>query len=212
MNLTSEQLHQIAPAVGHAVGAYVGPLNAAMSRYGIDTPQRAAHFLAQIAHESGDFTRFREDLNYSAVNLLRTWPKRFTNQVEAQAYANQPEKIANFVYANRMGNGDQKSGDGWRYRGAGWIQLTGKNNQRAAALELGVIDADIGNWLATVPGAALSAAWFWWKNGCSRWADTNNVDAVSDIINIGRRTEKEGDAIGYTKRLELTQRALKVLS
>lgn len=211
MILTSDQLHRIAPGIGHAAGTYVGALTAAMERFEINTPARVAHFLAQIVHESGELSRFRENLNYSAAGLMKTWPARFTVLGVAQAYERQPERIANYVYAGRMGNGDEASGDGWRYRGAGWIQLTGKKNQAAAALALGVI-GDIGDWLATVAGAALSAAWFWRRAGCNQLADAGNVDAISDIINIGRRTERVGDAIGYAERLRLTKLAMQVLS
>lgn len=211
MNLTPEQLLKIAPKVGASAGVYVGALNAAMSRYCIDTPQRAAHFLAQIVHESGELQRVRENLNYSAAGLRDTWPTRFPSVAGAQLYARQPQKIANYVYANRMGNGDEKSGDGWRYRGAGWIQLTGRNAHREVAGALAVI-GDVGAWLETVPGAALSAAWFWWKTGCNKLADAGNVDAISDLINIGHRTERVGDSIGFDKRLSLTRHCLQVLS
>jgi len=211
VNLTISQLQAIAPGLGPAAAVYVPALNAAMSRYCIDAPNRAAHFLAQVAHESGGFTQFREGLNYSADGLRKTWPKRFISLELAQVYARQPERIANYVYAGRMGNGDEKSGDGWRYRGAGWIQITGRNNHREVAGALAVI-GDIGDYLASVPGAATSAAWFWWKSGCNKLADAGNVDAISDVINIGRRTEKVGDAIGYDDRLRLTRKCLEVLS
>lgn len=211
MNLTADQLQKIAPAVGSRAGEYAAALNAAMSRFGIDTPKRAAHFLAQVVHESGEFTRVRENMNYSAAGLRTTWPKRFPSMEAAVPFARNPEKIANYVYANRMGNGNERSGDGWRYRGAGWIQLTGKNNHFAAARELAVI-GDIGEWLSTPTGAALSAAWFWHRAGCNRLADAGDVDGVSDLINQGRRTDKVGDAIGYPERLRLTQKCMEVLS
>jgi len=211
MHITVEQLLKIAPGVGPAAGVYVAALNSAMSRFLINTPQRAAHFLAQIVHESGELASMRENLNYSATNLRNTWPSRFRSIEIAMLYQRQPEKLANYVYANRMGNGDEKSGDGWRYRGAGWIQITGKKNHIEVAGALSVM-GDIGAWLATVNGAALSAAWFWWKSGCNRWADVGNVDALSDIINIGHRTERVGDSVGYDKRLTLTKHCLAVLS
>ena len=103
-------------------------LKACMKHYGL-TPESASHFFAQCAHESGNFIIFRENLNYSADGLLRIFPKYF-DAIKARQYARQPERIANRVYANRMGNGDEASGDGWRYRGRGAIQLTGKNNYR----------------------------------------------------------------------------------
>lgn len=220
MNITTEQLLKIAPRLGAAAAVYVPALNAAMSRYCINTPQRAAHFLAQIAHESGDLARFHENLNYTPDAILDTFNtpkvKRFTlaqaNQYgRTAAHAADQKAIANIAYANRMGNGDEKSGDGWRYRGAGWIQITGRNNHREVAGALAII-GDIGDYLATVPGAAASAAWFWWKSGCNRLADAGNVDAISDLINIGHRTERVGDSIGYDKRLSLTKHCLAVLS
>jgi putative chitinase len=211
VNITAAQLLKIAPSIGASATVYVGALNAAMSRYCIGTPQRAAHFLAQVVHESGELACMREDLNYSAAALRRTWPMRFASIEIAQLYSRQPEKIANCVYANRMGNGDEKSGDGWRYRGAGWIQLTGRDNHREVAGELAVI-GDVGAWLGTVQGAALSAAWFWWKRGCNRHADAGNVDAISDLINIGHLTGRVGDSVGYDKRLSLTRHCLAVLS
>ncbi|WUR15718.1 glycoside hydrolase family 19 protein [[Empedobacter] haloabium] len=211
MNLTPEQLLKIAPSVGASAGVYVNALNAAMSRYCINTPQRAAHFLAQVVHESGELQRVRENLNYSAAGLRATWPSRFPSVAGAQLYARQPQKIANYVYANRMGNGDEKSGDGWRYRGAGWLQLTGRKAHHEVAGALGVI-GDVGTWLESVPGAALSAAWYWWKVGCNKLADAGNVDGISDLINLGHRTERVGDSIGYDKRLSLTRHCLAVLS
>jgi putative chitinase len=211
MYITTEQLLKIAPSVGPAAGVYVSALNAAMDRFLINTPKRAAYFLAQVVHESGELARMREDLNYSATRLRDVWPKRFLSIQIAQLYARQPEKIANCVYANRMGNGDEKSGDGWRYRGAGWIQITGKANHREVAGALAVT-GDAGDFMSTVTGAALSAAWFWWKSGCNRHADAGDVDAISDLINIGRRTERVGDSVGYDKRLSLTKHCLAVLS
>lgn len=228
MNLTAEQLLKMAPRVGAAAGVYVAALNAAMSRYCIDNPKRAAHFLAQVLHESGELQRVRENLNYGADGLANTWPTRFAKKDAAGKYLmtadgrkvpnelaahlqRRPEAIANAVYAGRMGNGDEKSGDGWRYRGAGWIQITGRDNHREVAGALAII-ADIGAYLESIPGAAASAAWFWWKSGCNKLADAGNVDAISDVINIGRRTEKVGDAIGYADRLRLTKHCLAVLS
>ncbi len=210
MMITKEQLQKLAPNVGVNIGAYTASLNAAMDRFQINTKLRAAHFLAQLLHESGNLTEFRENMNYGSAGLMRTWPSRFRTPLDAANYERQPAKIANFVYANRMGNGDEKSGDGWKYRGAGWFQMTGKTNQMECAAYF-KIPGDIGLWLCSVEGAAMSAAYFWNKNNLNRFADLNNVDAVSDIINIGRRTEKMGDSIGFEKRLSLTNLVLKVL-
>lgn len=206
--LTPEVLRRLAPHAGLDYTVLINLLDPAMERFGIDTPKRVACFLSQVIVESNQFQDVRENLNYSANGLLKTWPTRFKNLTDAQFYERQPQKIANFVYANRMGNRDEKSGDGWRFRGAGWIQLTGRNNQMECALALGVTD-DIGSWLATPQGAALSAAWFWWHHGCNQMADTSNIDAISDTVNLGRRTERIGDAIGYLNRAGLTNIALK---
>lgn len=150
-------------------------------------------------------------MSYSASRLRDVWPSRFPSIEIATQYQRNPEKLANYVYANRMGNGDAKSGDGWRYRGAGWIQITGKNNHREVAGGL-AITGDVGAWLSTVNGAATSAAWFWWKSGCNTLADRGDVDAISDLINIGRRTERVGDSVGFADRQRLTRHCLQVLS
>src|SRR5262245_36192792 len=110
---------------------WISALNAAMQRFEINTPARAAAFLAQTAHESGEFRRLVENLSYSAAGLCKTWPKRFLTLDVAKPYERQPELLANYVYAKRLGNGDVASGDGWRFRGRGLIQLTGRGNYRS---------------------------------------------------------------------------------
>jgi putative chitinase len=136
----------------------------ACTEFEINTPLRISAFLAQCAHESGGFTRLVENLNYSAEALIRVWPKRFPSMEVAMRYHRQPEKIANSVYASRMGNGPEASGEGWKYRGRGLKQLTGKDNYQrcgqALALDL-VGDPDL---LLNPRPAARSAGWFW-RNG-----------------------------------------------
>jgi putative chitinase len=154
------QLTQILPGAGRRAGVFIGPLMTATTEFEINTPLREAAFVAQVGHESSQLNAVSENLNYSAEGLARTFPRYFTIN-EAQQYARNPERIANRVYANRMGNGDERSGDGWRYRGAGLIQLTGKNNQHAAADYFGIEYSVIGDWLRTPEGAARSAGWFW---------------------------------------------------
>lgn len=150
-------------------------------------------FLAQISHESAGLTRLTENLNYSATGLLTTFPKYFT-QDQAAEYAHNPEAIANRVYANRMGNGDEASGDGWRYRGAGAIQLTGTANQVPCAARFRVAVDDIGDWLRTREGAVRSAGWFWKVRGC-------------DIPDIVAQTKKiNGGLIGLDARRALFER------
>lgn len=211
MLISADQLLLIAPNVKDRVEVLIPALNRSMEVYGIDSLKRIAHYLGQILVESSYFSATREEMNYSAQRLMMVWPKRFPTLASTTKYAHNPEALANFVYANRMGNGAPETGDGWKHRGAGWIQLTGKDNQLACAKELGIHVDDIGAWLGTVDGAAQSAAWFWWKQGCNRLADFGNVDALSDTINLGRLTEKVGDAEGYAKRVKATDLCKKVL-
>ena len=155
-----------------------------LEKFAINTPLRVAHFLAQTAHESTGFTAFVENLNYSANGLTDVFPKYFRN-VKASDFARQPEKIANHVYANRNGNGDEASGDGWKFRGRGLIQLTGKTNYAAFSNATGkdvIADPD---YLATVDGAAESAAWFWSEHQINKAADADDIVAVTKIINGG---------------------------
>lgn len=219
MQVTAQALRRIAPRAAGTADSVAAALNAAMVRFDIDTPRRVAHFVAQLVHESGQFTRTRESFNYTPEAILGTFctkVKRFTPEQAArygrtgQHPANQ-EAIANIAYANRMGNGDVASGDGWKHRGAGWIQLTGKAQQIECAMAFGIDPSTAPQWLSTMSGAALSAAWFWHKHGLNAHADLDDVDAVSDIVNIGGRTDREGDAIGYNDRLHLTQLCKKLL-
>lgn len=161
------------------------PLYNAMQEFKINTPLRMAAFLSQIAHESGSLRYVRENLNYSAEALMRVWPKYFPSISVANQYARKPEDIANTVYANRMGNGDRSSGDGWRYRGRGLIQLTGKSNYErcGAALKRDLV-ADP-SYLETPEGASRSAAWFWSFNGINELADRADVLAITKRINGG---------------------------
>lgn len=209
--ITLQQIIQATPAAKLRAATYVAPLNAAMEKFGINTPLEQAAFLAQIFHESANLTAFEENLNYKAETLMRVWPKRFPTLESALPYARNPKKLANKVYANRMGNGDEASGDGYKFRGAGAIQLTGKDNQYACALELDIDLLTIGDYLRTIEGACMSAAWFWRRCGASKYAAKGDFDGVSDVINIGRKTEKEGDAIGYAHRLELYKAFKKAL-
>lgn len=229
MNINLQQLMRIMPRAGGNVAIYVVWLNRAMAEFKISTPAHQAAFLAQFAHETGQLASVSENLNYSADGLANTWPVRFAKKDSADKYLTspsgrklpnekalalhrQPEKIANTVYANRMGNGDFTSGDGWRHRGAGGFQLTGKDNQRACAAHFGIPVEGIGDWLRTPEGACRSAAWFWMRAGCNALADAGNIDGISDVVNIGRRTEAVGDAIGFADRLDLTNTARKVLA
>lgn len=160
-------------------------LNAAMPLWGIVSAHRRAMFLAQCAHESGGFTRFVENLNYSAQALMRTWPNRFPSLAIAAQYERQPEKIANHVYANRLGNGNEASGDGWKYRGRGCLQITGHNNYTAAGAAirypLGVYPQD----LEQPQFGAPAAAWFWQSRGLNELADEGDFEGITRRINGG---------------------------
>ena len=160
-------------------------LNMTMLNYEITTPQRQAMFLAQLAHESGSFKHVSENLNYSAEALRRVFKKYFLTDELALEYARKPEKIANRVYANRMGNGEESSGDGWKYRGRGLIQLTGLNNYTAFSLAAdnnALINPDS---VAEPELAAMSAGWFWDTNGLNKLSDTGDVRAATRRINGG---------------------------
>jgi putative chitinase len=172
---------------------WVRPLNAAMARFAIDTPARAAAFLAQAAHESGQLRWLVERLGYSAPRLMAVWPRRFPTLGVAQEYANAPERLANFVYANRLGNGDVASGDGWRYRGRGIFQITGRGNYRRIGEALGLPLEDEPARVEQPEVAALTAAQFWQSRGLNELADDRSDDndgadfeTICVLVNGGR--------------------------
>jgi len=159
-----------------------------MERYAINTPLRVAHFLAQCAHESGNFRTTRENLNYSVDGLLQIFPRHFKTREEAAQYARQPERIANRVYASRIGNGPESSGDGWRFRGRGYIQLTGRSNYAAfdRILANNIIDSPD---LVATRYPLLSAAWFWDTRKLNNIAD---LGSSADVITRVTRTVNGG--------------------
>jgi len=164
---------------------WLDPLNQTFAKYDINTPLRQAAFIGQCQHESNNFKVLEENLHYSASALMRIWPSRFTSDLVAQAYANNPEKIANKVYAGRMGNGDEESGDGWKYHGRGLIQLTGKENYERCGEALGVVFISEPQLLAMPNYACLSAGWFWGKKGLNALADSKDYDTMTKRINGG---------------------------
>lgn len=167
----------------HLPANVMAELPEVMRRYQINTPLRMAHFLAQCGHESGGFRQVSENLNYDAAGLLRVFPRHFTAQI-APTFARQPERIANRAYAGRMGNGNEASGDGWRFRGRGYIQLTGRNNY--AAFDAVVSDDVLANPdLVATKYPLLSAAWFWNNARLNALADTGTVEAVTRRVNGG---------------------------
>lgn len=182
--ISAEQFKQLFPR-NKEPEAWVQELNTFMPRYGIDTPLRIAAFLPQCGHESEGFTALKENLNYSAEALTKTWPLRFPARV-AQQYARQPERIANRAYANRMGNGPEESGDGWRHRGRGIIQLTGGDMYRAFAKAAGKPYEEIAAYLETKAGAVESACWFWVKcKNLNPLADAADMLGMTKLINGG---------------------------
>lgn len=171
--------------------------------YDINTPLRVAHFIAQCAHESGNFNFVEENLNYRAASLMATFKKYFPTMDIAQQYEKKPERIANRVYANRMGNGDEASGDGYKYRGRGLIQLTGRDNYTFFAGSLGIPVEEAAAYMSTFEGAAQSACFFWEQNKLNRFADANDVRGLTRAIN--------GGFIGLEDRIKHTEHALHVL-
>ena len=163
---------------------YVEYMNDVMEFYEINNKQRISMFLAQVGHESGGLRTIKENLNYSADRLKVIFPKYFRG-VDPSGYARNPEKIANRVYANRMGNGDEASGDGYRYCGRGLIQLTGKSNYQAFAQDMGWTLEDATAWLAEPEGACWSAGWFWDSRELNQWADKSDIVTVTKKINGG---------------------------
>lgn len=200
--LTQEQLRQFIPKNPY-ISQWHNALSQLLPDYEINTPQRIAAFLAQCGHESGGFVFLRENLNYRAESLMRVWPRHFPTLEIAKQYERQPEKIANRAYANRMGNGDEASGDGWRFAGKGLIQLTGKTNYTwfAASLEISVEEA--AEYLLTFEGAAQSACWFWETNNLNRFADVGDIKGMTRVIN--------GGFIGLEDRVKHYEHALHIM-
>lgn len=181
--VTAAQLHSILPLARAHVEEYIDPINAAMERFDINTPKRAAAFIAQIGHESAELTRVEENLNYGAPGLLAVFPDEFQTPAIAENYARQPERIASRVYAGRYGNGDEASGDGWKFRGRGLIQITFHDNYLEVGEMLGLPLLDDPDLLLTPVNAALSAAWFWDNRACNGLADAGDFRGVTRRIN-----------------------------
>jgi putative chitinase len=186
MTITLELLKEIAPQTkAEKLEGFVEGLQDACDRFEINTTSRLACFLAQVAHESGGFNAVKENLNYGAQGLVNTFKKYFPTLEAAHPYERNPEAIANRVYANRMGNGDEASGDGFKHRGRGLIQLTGHDNYASFAADMGMTIDEAIDYLETYEGAAMSAAWFWWKNNLNTWADQEDMLTLTKRINGG---------------------------
>lgn len=201
MELELHHLQQIIPK-NQFVTNWHTALRQLLPDYQIDTPQRLAAFLAQCAHESGNFVFIKENLNYRWQSLRKTFPKYFTTDELAQQYEKQPERIANRVYANRMGNGDEVSGDGWKFCGRGLIQLTGRDNYSWFAASLEISPEEASEYMETFEGAAQSACWFWETNNLNAWADKGDILMLTKRIN--------GGTIGLEDRKKHYEHALHV--
>jgi putative chitinase len=205
MELTKQQLKQLLPK-----NPYIDQWHDALSKllpdYSINTPQRIAAFIAQCAHESGEFMVLKENLNYKAASLRKLFSKYFANDDIANEYASKPNKqeaIANRIYASRMGNGDEASGDGFKFCGRGLIQLTGRDNYTFFAGSLSITVEEASEYLQTFEGAAQSACWFWETNNLNQWADKGDILTLTKRIN--------GGTIGLEDRIKHYEHALHVL-
>lgn len=194
MNLTAQI---IAAGCGSTIlraSQWTVPLQQACDRYFINTPLRVAAFLAQVGVESARLTALSENLNYSAEGLLATFPKYF-NAVQAAQYERQPQRIANHVYANRYGNGDEASGDGWRFKGRGCLQITFKDNYAACGKAIGLPLDSHPELLEQPCNAALAAGWYWDSRDLNKLADAGRFEGITRAINGGLN--------GYSERLAL---------
>jgi putative chitinase len=205
MELTKDQLKKLLPKNPY-IDYWYNALSKLLPDYEINTPQRIAAFIAQCAHESGNFMVLQENLNYRPPTLRKIFPKYFPTDAMANDYCSRPNKqeaIANKVYANRMGNGDEASGDGYRYRGRGLIQLTGKDNYSFFAGSLGISVEEAAEYMATFEGACQSACFFWEQNKLNQWADKGDIVTLTKRIN--------GGTIGLDDRIKHYEHALHVL-
>jgi putative chitinase len=194
IEITAERLHAFAP---NAPAEAAQALDAAACRFKINSPARIAHWLGQAFHESGGFTRLSENLNYSAQRLCEVWPSRFPNIEAASHFAFNPQALADKVYGGRMGN--TQPGDGWRFRGGGYFQLTGRETYTAAAAGTGLDINHNPDLIRSPYGAAISAGWFWSSKGLNVLAD------VDDIVGITKRIN--GGLIGLAERKAAVARA-----
>jgi len=198
--VTNQNLYTLFPSSTFTVlDQFVSPINAVCNTYGITMQVRIAMFVTQIGYESQGFMRLEENLNYGAEGLLATFPTHF-DSITAQQYARQPEKIANRVYANRLGNGPESSGDGWKYRGRGTIQITGKYNYQTYAKLINMPVDQVVPYVSTPVGAVGVAGWFWQNHKLNIYADSQNLTQCTKIIN--------GGLTGFDDRLRLYNKAM----
>jgi putative chitinase len=186
MELTKQQLQKLLPKNPY-IDHWYDALSKLLPDYDINTPKRIASFMAQCAHESAGFTALQENLNYKPPTLKKLFGKYFPGDLAEQycSKSNKQEAIANRIYANRMGNGDEASGDGFKYKGRGLIQLTGKSNYQAFADSLEITPEEAAQYMHTFEGAAQSACWFWETNKLNNCADAGDIVKMTKIINGG---------------------------
>lgn len=201
MNLTAEHISLITSSAIIDVARFAPPLVMALDYFDVSTPRRLAACLGQIAHESDHFRHVEELLGYSVKRMMQVWPTRFPTIESAKPYEFKPQKLANKVYANRMGNGDEASGDGWCYRGRGLIQLTGKEQYTKAETALGMSITGDNSFRVGLPdGAAWTACWYWYEHNCNYFADEWDIEMMTKSIN--------GGIVGLEERIELCTSAL----
>jgi len=182
----------------------VDTLNKVLPKYNINTKNRVAAWLSQCSHESNQFTVMKENLNYSTKGLCCTWPSRFKSESVAAPYNRNPEMIANKVYCDRLGNGDEDSGDGYTYRGRGFIQTTGKSNYQSLAESIDMTLQEVVNYCETLEGAITSACHFWDINKLNQYADSKDFITLTKKIN--------GGTLGLDERRKYYNLALKTIS
>lgn len=207
--LTAKQLAQIMQCPLTRAQRWAAPLNAAMKRFGINTPVRTAYFLAQVGHESLSLSRIEESLSYSRERLLEVFG-RYVAAPEAASFVHQPTKLGNRVYANRNGNGNEASGDGFRYRGRGPMMHTGRGNYRHIGQLIGQPLEDMPRLLIEPEIGAMGAAAFWHDNSLNAYADQRDVLAVSRVVNLGNARSR-ATPNGMADRIARTTRALAAL-
>ena len=215
MKVSETTLLTLFPEAKSKVGEILPALNAAMQKYEINTPKRVACFLAQVGHESGHLVKLVENLNYSADGLAATWPNRYRDKATgkpnalAQSLHRKPEAIANNVYAKRMGNGDEASGDGWRYRGRSLIHVTGKDNYLATGIGIGINLLNNPELLERYEYACIAAAWWWHDKKLNQVADLVTIDHKSKVSPEYQAMTKtiNGGLNGYADRETLLRKA-----
>lgn len=199
--ITAERLKQLAPNIKPDVAsAIAASLEEHRDEYGVTTPDRLAHFLGQVCHESGGFTRFVENLNYSAERLCQVWPGRFPNIEAAKPYARNPDALAERVYSGRMGN--VNPGDGAKFRGRGLIQLTGRANYAEASRYSGLDLIEFPGQAADPAKSAKIALGYWQSRGLNALADLDDIAGITRKIN--------GGLVGLPERRELVERAKEI--